>query len=122
MDENNLASHIGEAYRYYMNIGEVYCPAMDDLVIFNFIGFQHLVRRNRRKVRPLNECVDRLVYLRYVQEVVLNCEQVYEIRIHGNNIYRYALVYKVNDGVALRVVLQRIGTGKLIFLSVMLHR
>jgi hypothetical protein len=53
---------------------------------------------------------------------VTKSEKVYEMRVHGNKVYWYALVYKVEDGVIVRVVLQRIGIGKIVFLSVMPHR
>jgi hypothetical protein len=121
MLDSKMSDYIKEASEFYSTIEMVFCPILNETVYFNAAGFHHLIWKNKRRLRSFNDCVNRLVYLRYVTEVIANSRAIYETRTDDNQICRYALAHKVDDGVVIRVVLQRVGSGNLTFLSVMLH-
>ena len=56
-----------KAKEYYASIGRVWCPALNDYVIFNSIGFNHLIRKRgilragseqKRRLNLLADAVD----------------------------------------------------------------
>ena len=50
------------AKEFYKSIGAVWCPALNDYVLFNKSGFRHLIRKNEAP-RPRNEQLRRFALL-----------------------------------------------------------
>jgi hypothetical protein len=122
MNEEEVNSHKQEAEAFYDDLKEIYCPAIGECVVFNSVGFRHLFYKSRAP-RPLREQILRVVYIRYAPEVIAEAKSVYNIRVSSSGrITTYALAHKTESGVVIRVVLQRVGLGGLVFLSVMPHR
>ena len=53
----------------YKKIVKVWCPALNDDVIFNSMGIRHLLRK-RGELRPKHERERRLGLLRYAVEII----------------------------------------------------
>lgn len=116
----------------YEAIGNVYCPILKETVIFNANGFHHLLYEAGGTPRDVSERIYKLVLFPLVIPVIKNALSVAEERDIEVKASRkknapkkkgkhYALVAIVGKKkpVAVRVVLQKIGTGNLTFLSVM---
>lgn len=113
---------------YYKGLKPVYCPALRDTVFFLSGGFNHLIRKNNHNPRSTEEQFLKLSCLKYVVEVIANCARVSETRNGYRNVrgvtkrvVRYELIHKVAANVRIRVILERVGSGRLTFLSIMPH-
>ena len=63
------------AHRFYQKIGRVLCPALNnEQIVFNNIGFNHLIRK--LKLRSRREQKRRFNLLRYAEKI-LNTEKIY---------------------------------------------
>ncbi len=112
---------------YYKRINKVFCPALNDYVYFTSIGFWHLLYKSTREPRSKDEKILRLNFLSYVKKVIVGCGEVTRVResetlIKGKfkNVTYYQLVHLVFMK-KVRVIIKRVGNGKLHFLSVMPH-
>lgn len=119
---------------FYDSIEKVYCPILKEDVIFNSDGFRHLLYESNGKPRTVSEKIYKLTLLPLVIPVIKNAIGVDEERNidikYGRKINSktkkgtaYALVAKVGrkDPVSVRVILIKVGDGKLTFRSVMKH-
>lgn len=113
---------------FYKNIGVVYCPALKSDVFFNSNGFRHLLLKYNRKWREIPEIILKLNCLKYVENVVKNAKEISKTRTivvkkkeSKSTICHYELVSKQKDGKVIRVILEKIGDGKIHFLSTMPH-
>lgn len=115
--------------KYYKKIGSVACPILRETVYFNSDGFEHLLYKGNRKPRKLNERYMKLKCLEYVPEVIKKADVISETRqsekrIKGKlkKVTFHELIYKIKEGTQIRVVVEKVGNGKLHFLSVMPHK
>ena len=106
----------------------MHCPILNDTVYFTSEGFYHLLYESNRKPRKIDERYIKLIHLRHVPTVIQWCKLVSETRqvtkkIKGKEktAVQYELVYEVKKRLKVRVVIERIGTGKHKFHSVMPH-
>jgi len=60
-----------KAKSLYLEIGRVWCPALGDYVVFNSVGFQHLLRK-RGKRRLQSEQQRRFALLKNAVDIVTN--------------------------------------------------
>ena len=113
---------------FYKSIVSVFCPILNDTVYFTSEGFNHLLYESNRKPRSINEQFLKLRCLTYAPIVIQKCALVSETRQIQKRIkgklksgVHYELAYEVSKGINIRVIVEKIGTGKHKFLSVMRH-
>lgn len=64
-----------EAKEYYSQLGRVWCPALKDYVVFNSMGFRHLMRK-RGKRRPNTEQQRRFALLPNARSIIFDPETI----------------------------------------------
>lgn len=114
---------------FYKGIVSVFCPILNDTVYFTSEGFNHLLYdRSNRKPRKISEQFMKLQCLIHAPLVIQKCMLISETRAIERNVkgkrksgLHYELVYEVTPGEKIRVIVEKIGTGKHKFLSVMRH-
>lgn len=113
---------------FYANIVSVFCPILNDSVFFTSEGFNHLIYESNRMPRKIGEQFMKLKCLSEAPKVISKCHVISDTRqvqrkIKGiyKTVTRYELVHKVRKDTEIRVIVERIGTGKYRFLSVMPH-
>ena len=106
----------------YKKLGNVKCSAFnDEEVYFNHYGFDHIVYKNGFP-RPEDEVVARFGLLVHVINILKNLKSVdgEEKRINSkSSAYFWTIKYRVNDSLRIRIILRRIGEGRLHFFSIM---
>lgn len=114
--------------RFYKSIKAIYCPVLKHTIYFTSDGLQHLMYKHTREPRSIAEQYMKLSCLTHVPIVITECKEVFEIRqtkgrIKGKIrlITRYALIYEVEPGSTIRVIIEQVGNGRFTFLSVMPH-
>lgn len=113
-----------ERRTWYKSIKKVYCPILKECVIFTSKGFNHLIYPNG-KWRPKKEQMYKLGLLPLVIPVIKNAKKIYKyekcfVKDLGKEAEFWALqevVGKKNN--LTKVILRRVGTGNITFLSVM---
>lgn len=109
---------------WYNSIKQVYCPILKEYIIFNSKGFQHLIYPNG-KWRPKKEQMYKLGLLPLVIPVIKNSTKIsgYKKCFHkdlGKEAEFWTLIEIVGkQNILTKVILRRIGTGNITFLSVM---
>ena len=114
---------------FYKSIVSVFCPILNDTVYFTSEGFNHLLYdSSNRKPRSISEQFMKLQCLTHAPLVIQKCTLVSKTRLIERSIkgkkksgVHYELVYEVKVGEKIRVIIEKIGTGKHKFLSVMRH-
>ena len=117
----------------YSEIGRVICPALgEEYVVFNRLGFNHLVRKGRIP-RTKNEQKRRFVLLVYIENVIKNPEALIEYREsvikekvnrHGEKVlmeYKakfWTFVENIKD-CKIKIVIRQLDGGNKHFFSVM---
>jgi len=124
----NILKLIIKSKRLYKSIVSVYCPILSNTVFFTSEGFNHLLYEDYYHPRNVNEQYMKLKCLPYAPEVVKKCTLISETRKVKRKIKKkfkdaiqYELVHEVSPGKKIRVVVEKIGTGKYRFRSVMPH-
>lgn len=114
--------------KYYKKIKSVVCPILQETVYFNSDGFEHLLYKGNRKPRKLSERYMKLKCLEYVPNVIKKSDVISETRqlkkrVKGKlkEVTYYELTYGITERNQIRVVIEKVGDGKLHFLSVMPH-
>ncbi len=114
---------------FYKSIISVKCPILNNPVHFTSEGFNHLLYESNRKPRTIDEQYLKLKCLEYAPEVIKKCALVSETRqlekrIKGKlkSVTHYELIHEVLPGKQIRVIVEKVGTGKYKFLSVMPHK
>ena len=109
---------------WYNNIKQVYCPILKEYIIFNSKGFQHLIYSNG-KWRPKKEQMYKLGLLPLIIPVIKNSTKIFEYnKCFVKNLKKEAEFWSLIEIVGkqntlTKVILRRIGTGNITFLSVM---
>lgn len=123
-----LKTLIAEQKAFYNSLVSVFCPILNETVYFTSEGFNHLMFKNSRIPRSSAEQFMKLKCLKYVPKVITNCSQKGQIRqdkrkIKGKwkKVLRFEIVHEVEKGASVRVIIERIGTGRYHFWSVMPH-
>ncbi|MCK4355012.1 hypothetical protein KAW43_01500 [Candidatus Parcubacteria bacterium] len=110
--------------RWYKSIKKVYCPVLKQDVFFTSKGFHHLVYPNG-KMRPIKEQMYKLGLLPLVIPVIKGAKKIHKyeksfIKDLGKNAEFWTLKEVVGQQETLaKVILRKVGTGNIIFLSVM---
>ena len=114
-----------ERRKWYKSIKKVYCPVLKEDVYFTSKGFYHLTYPSG-KMRPIKEQMYKLGLLPLLIPVIKNARKIEEYKksfIKGKEVESWVLRETVGRQKTLtKVVLKRVGTGKITFLSVMKKR
>ncbi len=117
----------------YNKIGSIHCPALkDELVAFNRIGLNHLIRKGDN-LRPKNEQKRRFILLQYVENIITDQNADIEFRKYsikekkskfGNKIMIQSDAYFWTFSACIRdckikVVVRQVGNGQKHFFSIM---
>lgn len=118
----------------YDSLRRIYCPILKEDVVFNARGFHHLLYNADGTPRDANERIHKLTLIPLAEPVIRNAtsideERVIEIRtsrkknapIKKARCYSLVAVVGRKNPVVVRVVLIKIGTGNLMFRSIMKH-
>lgn len=113
---------------FYDSVVSVFCPILNDTVFFNSDGFNHLLYESNRMPRNIGEQFMKLQCLPHAPEVIKKCTVITDTRKMRRKIkgkwksgVRYELVHEVKKDIKIRVVVEKIGTGKHNFWSIMPH-
>ncbi|MBN2073894.1 MAG: hypothetical protein JW770_08130 [Actinobacteria bacterium] len=116
-----------ERKKWYRSINSVYCPILKEYVKFNSKGLHHLIYPNG-KWRPRKEQMYKLGLLPLVIPVIKNAKKIsnYE-KYFVKNLNKKAEFWTLEGIVGkqkalVKVILRRVGTGNIIFFSVMKKR
>jgi len=113
-----------ERRNWYKKIKKIYCPALKEDIFFTSKGFHHLIYPGGR-MRPIKEQMYKLGLLPLVIPAIKNAKKIYKyeksfIKDLGKETEFWILKEIVGQQKTLiKVILRKIGTGKIIFLSVM---
>lgn len=116
---------------FYDKIGTLFCPCLNENVTFNAKGFHHLLYEPIGTPRDIKERIHKLILFPLAVPVIKNAKKIDEERtailpsrkklIPPKKAKYTALVVMVgkNRNVKVKVILLKIGNGKLIFWSIM---
>ena len=112
--------------KVYKEIGRIYSPILKETIYFTSMGFNHLLYKRHRSPRKVSEQYLKLMCVDYLTDVVTKCRQVSQVRKirrkfkgRWKKLVYYELIHEVKTGIKIKVIIERIGKGKLKFRSVM---
>jgi len=109
------------AEKFYKSLMSVRSSHMDDgWVVFNNVGFKHLIRK--AKLRNQNEQTKRFALLHEVPKVLQDPHAAvvsYRIDKSKNLPVQYWAIQRKKGGVKIKVIVRQVGNGKKHFYSVM---
>lgn len=121
-----------ETRETYDNVGEIYCPCLDIKIVFNGQGFHHFKYHGGGEARTTEGIIHKLKLFPLVIPVLKHASAVadYEKTIEPKNrksnapqkeVEYWSIICEVgrNRDVKVKVVLKRVGTGNIMFWSVM---
>ena len=109
---------------WYKSIKKIYCPVLKQDVFFTSKGFHHLIYPGG-KMRPIKEQMYKLGLLPLAIPVIKNAKKIYKyeksfIENLGKEVGFWILKETVGQQKTLtKVILRKVGTGKIIFFSIM---
>ncbi len=108
---------------WYKKIGKVFCPVLNEWVIFNAKGFYHLQYDGTGSRRAQEQRIYRMYLLEFSQDVVQSSAEIVDYRKQYSKSAKKEVEYwtlkkLVSDRKAVIVILRRIGTGNIIFYSI----
>jgi hypothetical protein len=114
--------YIERRHKQYKALKPVFCKPLGEYVYFDSDGFRHLLFKTRHKVRPITEQKYKLDLVPGIRSALTKATVILEQRksVHNDKEIRYwAVVGKWRNFIHLRVIIKRVGSGKLRFWSVM---
>ncbi|MFH2022040.1 MAG: hypothetical protein ABIJ33_02025 [Patescibacteria group bacterium] len=129
---NSYTQQKNQAYKKYKAVGGVYCPYLKEKVTFNSHGFRHMVYRNQKNKRDqktqsmrfnlLPKAVKLLKLTTTIQEKdtyqSLVRSRQHGVEQRGTKATQYYGFIAIIDGWKIKVIVKKIGQGKLFFWSV----
>jgi hypothetical protein len=114
-----------EKRAWYKSIKEVFCPILGENIVFNSKGFHHLSFDGTGRKRTIKEQKYKMGLLPLVIPVIKNSNRIfkYEKERYSKSLGKYFEIWVLQEivgknNVTVFVVLRRIGTGNITFLSV----
>ncbi|MEK7084097.1 MAG: hypothetical protein AAB932_02610 [Patescibacteria group bacterium] len=114
-----------ERKAWYKNIKRLFCPILDEHVIFNSKGFYHLRYKSGGHERSKKEQMYKLGLLPLVIPVIKNASKIHQYKKeqYSKPLGKYYEIWELSEAVGqqntmVSVVLRRIGDGNITFLSV----
>ena len=103
----------------YRKFTPLFCPCLNEQITFNSDGFNHLRFHLEHKARTQAEQVHKLNFLPHVRTVLIKASKIESYRKINKSEY-WALCATIGKGnLKVRVIIRRIGNGKMHFWSVM---
>jgi hypothetical protein len=113
-------NRINERKEFYYSIGHIRCKSLYGAqVYFNRYGFNHLLRKNG-SIRPINEVIERLSLLEKAVHMIRDLSNINEYKVTGtgkSKAYFWAIIEKF-EGLEIKVVIRKVGNGRIHFFSV----
>ncbi|MBS1511086.1 MAG: hypothetical protein JST86_09605 [Bacteroidetes bacterium] len=111
---------------WYKTVKTVYCPILNESIVFNSKGFYHLRYDSHGKQRSIKEQRYKIGLLPLVIPVLQSAKSIYEYKKEEYSkplgkyyeLWELRSVVGTKNPVPVSVVLRRIGTGNITFLSV----
>ena len=120
-----FSEFLREKRAWYKTIGKIYCPILNEYVFFNSKGFYHLRYDSFGKARNVKEQMYKIGLLPLVIPVIKNANRIneYKKEQYSKPLGKYYEIWELKETVGkgntrVSVVLRRIGTGNITFLSV----
>lgn len=122
----------GESEKFYVSIGEVYCPYFGEKIAFNAKGLRHLKFKSDQQARPRDEQYARLKLLRHAPEVLKKSStvqgiwhtkkfEVQKTNSRWERMMKEVIFYEfiaVLDNVRVKVIVKEVQGGEKHFWSV----
>ncbi|MCX6713867.1 MAG: hypothetical protein NTV48_02065 [Candidatus Vogelbacteria bacterium] len=125
MADNTHKKFIEEKRTWYKTIGKVWCPILNQNIVFNSKGFYHLRYDSFGKARPKQEQMYKLGLLPLVIPVIKCATNIHEYKKeqYSKPLGKHFEIWELKEIVGqqrslVSVVLRRIGNGEITFLSV----
>lgn len=116
---------VGEKRVWYKAVGKVWCPILNQNIVFNSKGFYHLRYDSFGKERPKQEQMYKLGLLPLVIPVIKCATNIHEYKKeqYSKPLGKYFEIWELKEIVGqqkslVSVVLRRVGNGEITFLSV----
>jgi hypothetical protein len=121
-----------QSEKAYREVKEVFCPYFKEKVAFTHHGLKHLRYRGKENFRPIQDQFMRFKLLHLASEIVrmsntlqglLETKKFEKIRIHSRNDMiltpvSYYEFLAIIDRNRVKIILKRIGNGKVFFWSI----
>lgn len=104
-----------EAKESYDKIGRVWCPALNEHIVFKNPGFRHLIWKGPIH-RPKSQQKQRFALLAYAEKVIKNANAEVSDRLEGN--VHFVAFAAEEDGKKIKVVTRRLSKGERHFFSI----
>jgi hypothetical protein len=125
MKDAEFQELLKERKAWYKTVGKVYCPILNEYIFFNSKGFYHLRYDTFGKARTRSEQAYKMGLLPLVIPVIKNATKIhdYKKQQYSKPLGKYFEIWELKEVVGsqktlVSVVLRRIGTGNITFLSV----
>ncbi|MEK7644838.1 MAG: hypothetical protein AAB391_00740 [Patescibacteria group bacterium] len=116
----------------YQNIGRVFCPFLQKVIVFNHVGFNHFFFKGNNRRRPISDSHQRLSIFRFVSRILNDSHTIQDMRVLNRfenmksgsrrelqlSSVRYFEFVALMDGYRVKIVLKQIKDGPVCFLSV----
>jgi hypothetical protein len=116
--DDNYEDAKDKAETFYKSIGKIWCPALEDFIIFDDAGFLHLIGKSRVP-RPKSEQRRRFFILRYVKDI-LGAKEPFstDVLFAGGVPVRYWKFIDIREGNTIKIVIRQIDNRQKYFLSI----
>jgi len=128
MEKQTFQKFIKEKRAFYKQIKNIRCSILNETVVFNSKGFSHLRYDNHGSERPIREQKYKMGLLPLVIPVIKSATIIHEYKKqeYSKPLGKYFEIWELRAEVGksntlVSVVLRRIGTGNISFLSVWKH-
>lgn len=126
MDAKKKEDFFNEKRAWYKTVKQVFCPCLQECIIFNSKGFHHLRFDSKGRQRSVKEQIYRLGLLPLVIPVIKNANKIFLYKppeyskVFDKYVEYWALQEVVGKSNAtVKVILRKIGDGNITFHSVM---
>lgn len=123
MRNSQLSRQVQAYFNQYSKVKRVYSKALKSYVYFGLEGKTHLIYKSRSKHRPAQEQIYKMKLFPHVVTVLQRANETQSVRSavrSGKVITYYSLCHQVDPRFsAVKVIVKKIGAGKLYFHSVM---
>jgi len=113
--ENCYEEEKQKAQKFYASIGKIWCPALNEYVLFDRSGFRHLIWKNTVP-RPRNEQKRRFALLPQSVKILEN-QNAHIVHRKENNLNFWAFTEKHTDK-TIKVIVRQIDGREKHFFSV----
>ncbi len=115
MRKGEFKIFLEEKRSWYQKVGKVFCPVLNEWVIFNAKGFRHLRYDGTGKARSEKEQYYRLTVLKGSVQVIQEAKEITEFQERSSG--KYWEISSVVNNQKITVILRKIGSGPIIFYS-----